>query len=614
MSRSPLLLLLASLLFATAACSEPAPQASAVTGTACEHSGDCSGGQVCDSGSKLCVQKLDSKDASISLDSSIDSGAQTDANQGGDGSGSDGSGSDGSGTTDQDAPAPTDSKADAVAPVSDKSCATCTADADCGADFECVDLLNGKFCARKCTVPADCKAGYSCEKASSGGNSKMNCVLPSFQCEGCAGTGCGAGQKCNLKSNPPACGAVKTQCEDCQLDSDCDGGLRCVKQGKSKVCAPDCSATGKCPDKSTCQSFLGVSGKVCAFQAATCCFGPACTTSCPGCSADKCIGGQCVECVLDSDCGKGKCNLASHTCASDAACSAPTPIKLSSGTCVECNNDSHCAQSSGGPKCNLSNNKCEKSSASNECANCGGNYPDCVDINGTWSCVECKSDTTCEAKKAGTCSPTKFTCAGTVGAGTGPSKGTCKSDSECVNGPSTTFDLACDTASGLCFDKKGNCDNVAAFCNAAAGSSCKQMADLLGGAGGLPGGIPGLPSGGGSPGGLPGGGYCSCGGTASGGGSGSKMKQECQLFAAIDPKLKNCKCEVDPANPDCKNALLGDCCTAPSSGGGSTPTNPLQCLLTSGAGQPAVACFGGKCSEALSCITGKPGGSCAKFP
>ncbi|MSP93139.1 MAG: hypothetical protein EXR79_15285 [Myxococcales bacterium] len=613
-------------LLATSACSEaPPPLSATATAPKCEAQSDCANGFSCDTAKKICV-KLECDDlkgpkcpsgktckAGTCVNAFGTDGAATtdagDASATGDGA-----------APDPDASAPADgSITDATAPVGDtanpaagdKSCNVCKEDVDCGAAFGCVTLLNPgtKFCARKCSESSQCLGGFSCEDLSTDPKKPAkHCILPTWQCDGCAVDGCTGGDVCNYKATPPKCikAGIGKECGECKLDSECDVGFRCVKIGSAKACAPECNSKA-CPAKSTCTSFAGVSGKVCAFQAAACCYGAQCTVGCATCGAEKCVGGKCVECLADADCKGGKCSVAEKSCISSGACADDKPIKLATGVCVECTNDSHCAGSKVGPKCNLATNACEQKSASNECAVCKDPYPACVEQNGQWSCVECKTDDNCKTKNAGTCSAKTYTCSGTIGTGTGPDKGTCKGDGDCKNAGTTNFDLACDVATGLCYDTKGKCDNVVAFCNAKAGSSCK-----IAEGGGLPGGIPGMPGGGGgAPGGAPGVGSCSCPGS-SGGGGGATMKPECELVKAFDPKLKTCDCAKDPANPDCKNILLGDCCAGAGGGGGGGggAGNPMACLSKS-QGSASPACFGGiKCSELFNCILGQPGGTC----
>jgi hypothetical protein len=586
-----------------AACSESATPGGAVAQVTCnpDLASDCEGGWSCDPVKKVCVATLTCDDVvgpkcpngkkCVNAECVPDfSGA--DVTDAGDSTAAD------TAETVEDVPV----GSDVVVTPPDNSCSTCAKDEDCGADKQCIQLLSGFYCVKKCTEFNDCTSGFTCEKVSADSSTQKHCVLPSYDCAGCAVDGCGAGEKCNLKVSPPVCGAVKAQCEDCQLDKDCDNGFRCVKQGSSKVCAPDCSNGQVCPDKSTCTAFVGVPGKACAFQSAACCYGATCTVSCTGCSADKCIAGKCVDCTADSHCTGGSCNLTSHSCTTAGSCASETPIKLSTGVCVQCTNNTHCSGIANSPVCNAATNKCEASTASNECAACGGAYPGCVEINGTWSCVECTTHDDCKAKDAGTCSAKTYTCSGTV-AGPGKTTGDCKSDVDCVNSGTTSFDLACDTKTGLCYDKAGGCDNVTAFCNAGKGSVCQSLTDMMsGGAGGLP--IPGgsgLPSGGG-----PLDGKCTCGGTT-GGSSGYTMKQECALLAGFDPTLKNCNCATDPTNANCTSMILGDCC---QQSGGSTATDPIACMMAALAGgsQPDEACFGQTCSMGLGCFMPSAGG------
>lgn len=623
------------LLVAASACSSTTNTAGGtVSGVKCATTADCSGNMICSTTAKVCIAKecddlkgpqCPAGKKCVANICTATTFPQNDAIGGGDSSGADATSGDDSTVSPQDSTTP---PPDTSVPVGDdKSCGECKVDSDCGGDFQCIPLLNGSFCSKKCTADGDCKAGYQCQKASSGADTQKNCVLPSFSCNGCAVTGCDAGKKCNLKLNPPSCDAVKAQCEECLQDKDCDTGFVCTKMGPSKICAPSCAGGKSCPDKSTCQTF--VTGQVCAFQAASCCYGSSCTVACSGCADNpaKCLGGVCVECATDNDCkAPGKCNVNTHTCTTDTACPAEKPIKLAAtGACVECSNDTNCGASANGPKCNLTTYTCEKTSGVADCAPCAGTaYPDCVQVNGTWSCVECQTDKTCADKSKGVCSPTSYTCSGTIGGGGTPVKPTtkCKGDGDCVNGPDTTFTLACDIPTGTCYDTLGKCDNIVAFCAADAGSTCDFASNILSGLGGGAGGIPGVPGGTGT---NPVGntGSCTCGSASTGGGGtggATGMKADCTtgpLAALIKMTLPNCTdaaCNADPNTPDC-NGALGSCCAAASSGGGGTGGLPIDpnCLASmmggggSTGGTPDPACFGGACTPA-NCLLAMMGG------
>lgn len=482
------------------------------------------------------------------------------------------------------------------------SCKQCANDSECGADHGCVPLLNSppSFCVKKCVSNDDCAGGLVCDQPTSA--PQKFCIPPTYKCEGCATTGCKAGESCDFIANPPTCSQVGGACSKCLIPKDCGEGLTCVKIGKEKVCAPTCGGGSTCPANSSCATFAaGITA--CAFGAAACSYSDPPAAACAGCPG-KCVAGQCVECLNDSQCASGSaCIAGTFTCAKDK-CPADKPQKLVTGQCVECTNDTHCAASSVGPKC--IGNACAPATQTNECAVCKDPYPGCVEINGTWSCVECATDDDCKAKNKGTCSSKTYTCSATT-SGTGPTSGSCKSDADCPAG-TTGFDLACDVPTGLCYDKNGQCDNLAAFCNAAAGSVCKPFDALgLGGAGGGLPQIPGLPgSGGGGAPATPGAGVCSCGASSGGGGT-STMKQECALLAGLDPKLKLCDCAKDPNDANCKNALLGDCC-ASGGGGGGSPLDLLGCLSALQGGKADAKCFGGATCLDLSCLTAMMGG------
>lgn len=590
---TPLVLLVGAPLFVAACSNASGGSGAAPAGASCTTPTDCGPGQTCTG--NICVTKQTCDEAA---GKKCPTGYKCNAGScvaltAADAGGGDGNVADAGGGTDPDAVTGGQSDGtgggdDVATPGLGNACKPCkleTAEADCGGgEFQCITLLNGNFCARKCTASSECPAAFKCDKADTKA-ANSNCLPPQYQCDKCLVSGCPSGQSCVATTGQ--CAVVKQQCGECNAQTDCADGLKCVKLGAVKVCAPACENGAACPEKSDCQNT--VVGKVCAFQDATCCYGPQCKVAdaCAACPT-KCFGGACVGCLKDTDCPNGKCDANSHTCITSGGCSAPTPIKLADGKCVECTNDTHCNGSKVGTKCDLSNHTCAAATATNECKACVDPYPGCVQLNGTWSCVECTTDGDCAAKSKGTCSGTTYTCSGTVGTGTGQLTGTCKSDSDCTNAGTTTFTLMCDTGSGLCYDTAGKCDNVSAFCNAKAGSSCVQPSSV--------GGLPGLPGGTGA---NPGEGVCSCaaGGGSTGGGTANPI---CKLLAPT------CDCAVDPNSAACTSSPFGPCCGGSSGGGGGLPFD-LSCLQPS---PNAPDCFGGlSCTcDLFSSISGGGGG------
>ena len=576
-ARNSLLLLLGSLALlafvALAGCGSTTNTSGGATGATCAIANDCPTGQTCTNG--VCVAKT----IGGGFDAGPTDGAVADA-----GSDTGSGGPDGT-TPGTDAVTPAD-----VASGPNLACQACKVDADCADPaYQCITLLNGTFCAKKCGTASECPTSFKCDKADTKA-ANNNCLPPNYSCDGCLVKACDPGQSCVAATGQ--CAVVKQQCDTCSAQLDCADGLTCVQLGSAKVCAPTCENGAACPDNSTCQKT--VVGNVCSFEAATCCYGASCTvaSACSSC-AGKCFGGACVGCLTDAQCPGGTCDANSHTCATTGACQAPTPIKMVDGTCVECTSDSNCGASTVGPKCDLSTHKCAASSATNQCSACVAPYPGCVQINGTWSCVECTTDADCAAKNAGKCNSTTYTCAGTVSGGTGPTSGTCKADTDCQNAGTTTFVLACDTSSGLCYDTTGQCDNISAFCNSAKGSSCVQASSV--------GGLPGLPGGTGA---NPGVGVCSCAsGSSSGGGTKSPL-------CALDPSTAACDC-TNPSDPSCTSALFGACCGGGGTGTGTGLPIDMSCLTPS---PNAPDCFGGlSCTcNLLSSITG--GGSGTPAP
>jgi hypothetical protein len=362
-------------------------------------------------------------------------------------------------------------------------------------------------------------------------------------------------------------------CGGCEKDSDCGSDFACVPLLNSppSFCVQKCDSDANCTGGLICQQATTAAQKFCVPP----------TFKCQGCAATGCKTGESCDFTVNPPiCTYAGC-----------------PVKLVTGECVECTNDTHCSTNSKGTKC--ISNVCSAANQSNECSVCKDPYPGCVEINGNWSCVECATDADCAAKGKGTCSSKTFTCSATS-SGSAPTLGSCKSDTDCPAG-TTGFDLACDVGTGLCYDKAGQCDNLAAFCNAAKGSVCLSFDGLgLGGGGGLPQ-IPGLPGGGGSGPTTPGAGVCSCGSTGSSGGGWDDSV--CKALG-----LSGCDCVKDPASKECDPLGLGSCCQQSGGSGGGNPLSLIACMSALQGSKPDPACFGGKTCLDKSCLTSAVGG------
>ncbi len=346
------------------------------------------------------------------------------------------------------------------------ACQSCENTADCAENLDCIALLNGSFCAPKCTTAADCSAKFTCDKADVK-DAAPHCLPPNYSCEGCLATGCPSDQVCQPVTGK--CVTGKAPCTPCKTATECGPGLKCAALASpdfstQTICMPECGPDGSCPAGAVCQKTDG--GNVCGFTGLACCYGnckpDAGCAKCP----DKCILGSCVACLVDSNCPGGHCDTTTHTCVNTIGCPPDAPLKLSDGTCGECVVNTDCKA---GKMCDVSVHKCIP--IPYDCQVCVAPYPDCFQVNGNWSCVECTSDATCAAQKKGTCNPKTFSCSSgtpTVDPGV-----PCTKDSDCKNFGGTAFDLTCDaTATGLCYDKSLKCDNIAAFCNAPSGCLC----------------------------------------------------------------------------------------------------------------------------------------------
>ena len=368
-------------------------------------------------------------------------------------------------------------------PTAGNLCTPCSTDADCDG-LKCYPLGAGTFCFGECETNNDCGSGWICHPLT---NDAKQCIPMAFNCDAtCLIDGCPEGQVCNQETG--ACAAGAEDCGTCQQDWDCAAGLRCYSQ--DKLCAPPCG--DGCPTNSSCQSVNALPVDLCISSTAPCCYGDDCANPCQAPTPYP-QGGECVECIEDAHCGEGKyCEQVSHTCMS-AACQPPTPFQKPDGTCVECLNTGHCAAKGATYGCN--NNACVSDDKPAECDYCEAPYSACAEINGIWSCVQCTDDTYCPGS---TCDLTLYACKN-GGGNPGEGCGVCQSDADCVSAMGDKV-LACDAASGCCYDTSGFCDDVESYCDGSQNSECLGLMELL--MGGM-GGIPGMPEG-------SAGGICTC--------------------------------------------------------------------------------------------------------
>ena len=388
-----------------------------------------------------------------------------------------------------DVPSPEDVQEDDLyIPPAVRPCAACLLESDCGPFMTCAQLGPERNCIAPCALDGDCPSGWRCDAFDSKGSF---CVPLAYECSaGCLEEGCPEGLTCDQKRGSSThgwCVPAAEQCAGCIEDWECGEGLRCALTGAgNQFCVPTCESEGACPDWAHCDERGGVGGAgvyVCVPDNGSCC-GPDCRPDecSPACGGllPICHNGRCVACVTDTDCPQpGEfCDRATYTCAGPCSGTPTTPYLLDE-VCVQCLDDSHCAD---GDLCNSETHTC---GTGDPCGNaCAEPYPACAVVNGVPTCVPCTEDAHCGT---GTCDRATFSC--TCASGT-----TCAEDcaQDCaVNGcpDDDRFHLRCDPNSGCCYDERGFCDNVTAFCHEASGSTCISVFDIFSG-GHLPGGQP----------------------------------------------------------------------------------------------------------------------------
>ncbi|MFO0755553.1 MAG: hypothetical protein U0359_03630 [Byssovorax sp.] len=316
----------------------------------------------------------------------------------------------------------------------------CAVDADCPmAKHHCVTGPTPNVCVQ-CLSNADCA------------QPTPTCDLPSNTC-GCVPVG------------PEVCGnAVDEDCDgtvcQCDKDSQCGG----AESGKV------CSASNTCID-----GCRGLSGNGCPLPML--------------CTSMSASIGQCVGCLLDSNCGaadSGKvCDDQSHMCEDGCrgqggnGCmlgSVCTSANASVGQCVACLADADCGGPDSAMICDAGQHQCEagcRGQGGNGCP--GGSV--CSSLDATPGvCVECVADADCGSQTSGKiCDPDvnmcKSGCRGSGGNGC-PSGSVCTSKDQkegtCV---ACLADADCgDAASGkICDAPTKTCKDG---CRGSSGNGC----------------------------------------------------------------------------------------------------------------------------------------------
>jgi len=264
---------------------------------------------------------------------------------------------------------------------------TCKADADCPADFTCIDGADAKGnkvkqCKPAQDAPCTCSAEAVAEKLDTtcyqgkggacqgsrtcvgvkAGEPPTSCTAPGPAKETCDGidqdcdgatdqdVSCDDGNVCTADSCAGAEG-----CAHKPVDGKCDDGDKCVG---SEACK-DGACVGKkvaCDDGNPCTNDSCDAKKGCLSlpNAATCTDGDACTKE-DGCAAGEC-GGEKVTCDDDNGCTDDNCDKANGcvyapnavTCIDGDACTGKDACKAGkcAGSTVSCDDGNGCTDDS----------------------------------------------------------------------------------------------------------------------------------------------------------------------------------------------------------------------------------------------------------------------------
>ena len=218
----------------------------------------------------------------------------------------------------------------------------------CAADADCVSVICfDKVCRKTCSNGPDCKSTEDC--ASDGASHPTFCYARAYSADigtSCAVTGTcpGSGMKCMGGGADAATAYCSAECKDnmdcpptlycrefddstsstgkrnycarrgfcgrCQVDSQCESGGKCVKQGAESFCTVPChQGSTECPRVADCKDVGGGN-----FQ---------CLHRSGSCVGD---GKMCSPCTEDADCVKGATCVA-YFFSEEWFCATPCPNK-----------------------------------------------------------------------------------------------------------------------------------------------------------------------------------------------------------------------------------------------------------------------------------------------
>ena len=357
--------------------------------------------------------------------------------------------------------------ADTTTPYPSAQCFPCASDSDC-VTGRCLPFGGGTFCLEECQTSLDCGAGQVCSALASGGK---QCVPVRFDCDAeCLVRGCEAGKVCD--QNSWHCVTPKQLCEPCNNSWECADGLGCDME--HHTCATRCGAFWRCPENSACIDPPDGTPPVCRFNTGKCCSTTDCEWAvCPPELPER-DGDICMPCVEGHRCNSiGYCEQG--LCVPQEMCPLGLPFKVD-GECVECILHSDCPQQAESLGSYCSGGTCFDTEIGclwcQECSYCVDPYPGCRQVQGIWICVQCTADDMCPAGQK--CDLDLLACEKVPEAG--PGCGQCLLEEEWVS--TLGVNLKCDVGSGCWYDPlDGSCDSVEVNCKG--GARCIGLMGLL---------------------------------------------------------------------------------------------------------------------------------------
>lgn len=224
-------------------------------------------------------------------------------------------------------------------------------------------------------------------------------VVGFYDCAGMPGTSDNTDLHCLACSSSN--GACDTPAPRCLVAATGNRCVPCVSDGDCSGTTPHCS-----PTSHTCVVCATAGNSQCG-GAGMCC--DVATNTCTSDTADTFCGASCQDCTATPTtptCSAGACVCTATSCPAGSLCTGgscvPCTSNLTCGpTCAMCATGEYCGAAAGSVSCQPCTVAVACGPSYSRCT--GSSAPYCVDVSGTYQCVECTTPSQCTASPTLAC-------------------------------------------------------------------------------------------------------------------------------------------------------------------------------------------------------------------